>query len=75
VRLPNIFPILKPVSPPVLKWHDGPAPKDAADEYTRAQIISDAAVRATLEGEGVMQRAHEIADERGVSLDPARGIE
>lgn len=62
------------VDPPVLRWFNGPAPKDAADEYTRSEIISEACQRATVQGGAIPQHASDIASERGVKLDPSRGL-
>ena len=62
------------VDPPVLKWFNGPAPKDAADGYTRSEIISEACIRATIQGGTIPQHASALASERGVRLDPSRGL-
>ncbi len=63
-----------PVEPPVLKWFNGPAPKDAADEYTRSEIISEACIRATVKGGAISGHALDVASERNVRLDPARPL-
>lgn len=66
------------VTPPVLRWLNGPAPKDAAAEYGspagRSEIISEACIRSTVQGGTIPQHAADIASERGVKLDPSRGL-
>ena len=73
-RIPIVIGGSAPVEPPVLKWFNGPAPKDAADEYARARYISRGAAQATLTGGTVMSNAAALAAAEGKTLDPERGI-
>ena len=57
-----------PVSAPIP--HGPLSPAGNLDDYSRAEIVKEAARRSTEQGGTIQQRAEEIAKERGVSIDP-----
>lgn len=73
-KIPVVIGSAPAPAPPVLKWFNGPAPADAADEYERARYVSQGAAQATLRGGTVMSNAAAIAAAEGKKLDPERGI-